>query len=453
MMDSEVLATVRERVSPSEDELERLNEVSAELESAVQEVAAENDFDVIGITRAGSTARGTFVSGDRDIDLFVEFDPNISSDELEEQGLTIGREVLPDGENDFASHPYRKGEVDGFDIDLVPCFGVESTDNMKSAVDRTPFHTRYLESRLTPELASDVRVAKSFLKGIGAYGSDVRTEGFSGLLTELLVLKYDGFIPLLEAASSWSPPITIDLEGHAETEFNDALVVIDPTDPNRNVAANLKQENVHRLQINARQFLREPDESYFNGSQRADAETVTAEFAERETHVNAIVMPRPDVVGDTLFPQLQRTRESLVNSLQSEGFEVVRSMDMATDTHAVIFIEYGVHKLPNVEVVRGPPVEIQEASERFMNAYKDEDDVVGPYIDGFHLVVERPREFRESEELINSDKMYESVAMRDAVEEAFKSDDRNVLYGQEGIERLIELGFAEELTQYVDPKL
>ncbi|OYR83860.1 tRNA CCA-pyrophosphorylase, partial [Halorubrum sp. E3] len=168
------------------------------------------------VVQVGSTARGTWVAGDRDIDLFVRFDEDLDRAELEEYGLDVGHAVLPDGHEEFAEHPYVKGSYEGFDVDLVPCHDVERAAKLVSAVDRTPFHDAYLSARLDDDLAGDVVLAKAFLKGIGAYGSDLRTEGFSGYLTELLVLELGGFVPLVESARSWHPPVEFDPEGHAE---------------------------------------------------------------------------------------------------------------------------------------------------------------------------------------------------------------------------------------------
>ena len=140
---------------------------------------------------------------------------------------------------------------------IACCYAVESAADIRSAVDRTPFHTGYLEGRVEP-VADDVRLAKAFLDGVGAYGSDLRTRGFSGYLTELLVLEYGGFRPLLEAAADWSPPVRLDPEDHAEASFEDPLAVVDPTDPERNVAAVCSARNVGRLLHYARDLLADP---------------------------------------------------------------------------------------------------------------------------------------------------------------------------------------------------
>ena len=156
-----VVSEVRNRVVPDDDEREVLEAVVAALaaraEAALEELPVEADTRLVG-----STARGTWLSGDRDVDLFVRFSTELSREELERHGLAVGHEVLPDGHEEFAEHPYVTGEVDGFDVDCVPCYAVESATAIRSAVDRTPFHTDYLEGRIEP-LADDVRLAKAFL--------------------------------------------------------------------------------------------------------------------------------------------------------------------------------------------------------------------------------------------------------------------------------------------------
>ncbi len=122
------------------------------------------------------------------------------------------------------------------DVDLVPCYHVDSATRIQSAVDRTPFHTRYITDRING-LIDDVLLLKQFTKAGGIYGSDQMTEGFSGYLCELLILYYGGFTPLIRAAATWRPGLVIDIENHVAKKFDEPLVVIDPVDPKRNVAA------------------------------------------------------------------------------------------------------------------------------------------------------------------------------------------------------------------------
>ncbi len=146
----------------------------------------------------GSVARDTWLSGDRDLDIFLLFPPDLSREDLEEKGLDLARSIARRFTGIFhekyAEHPYVNATIDGLDVDLVPCYEVASAAAIQSAVDRTPFHTRYISDKIGP-LRDDVLLAKQFAKACGVYGSDQMTEGFSGYLCELLVLHYAGILP------------------------------------------------------------------------------------------------------------------------------------------------------------------------------------------------------------------------------------------------------------------
>ncbi len=70
---------------------------------------------------------------------------------------------------------------------------------IQSAVDRTPFHTRYITERING-LIDDVLLLKQFTKAGGIYGSDQMTEGFSGYLCESAYTPLRGFTPLIEGS-------------------------------------------------------------------------------------------------------------------------------------------------------------------------------------------------------------------------------------------------------------
>ncbi len=128
--------------------------------------------------------------------------------------------------------------MDGFEVDLVPCYLVEDASRLMSAVDRTPFHTKYVGSRIIGR-EDDVLLLKQFMKGVNVYGSELKVGGFSGYLAELLVLCYGSFAAVLQAASAWRPGQRLDLEGHGIGRHDEPLIMVDPVDPGRNVAAAL----------------------------------------------------------------------------------------------------------------------------------------------------------------------------------------------------------------------
>ena len=463
-----VLSRVRDRAVPNDTERARLRSVAAELTASAQSAIADVPVDA-DVVQVGSTARGTWVSGDRDIDLFVRFPADLDREALEEYGLAVGHAVLPSGHEEYAEHPYVKGVYDGFDVDLVPCHDVERASDLVSAVDRTPFHDAYLSARLDDDLAADVVLAKAFLKGIGAYGSDLRTEGFSGYLTELLVAELGGFVPLVESARSWHPPVEFDPEAHAAQTFDDPLVVVDPTDPTRNVAAVLSAANLARFQHYARDLLETPRIELFEPETPAplDAAEVRDHLARRETTPVAVVFPAPNIVDDQLWPQLRRSLDGIVRGLDDRGFGVLRARAMVADATttdttttdatttdamttrmAALYAELETATRPAVERHEGPPVAVRQHAQRFYETYADDVDpeTYGPFIDGDRYVVERQREFTTVREYLESDAAG-NVALGAQVEPAFA--DRDVLVG-EAVATLADR-FGSALRSFYEP--
>lgn len=441
-----VTERVRERVDPDSEERKRLDEVAerliAQAEAAVTELPVSGD-----IVQVGSTARGTWTSGDRDIDVFIRFSPDLSREKLETYGLRVGWSVLPDGREEFAEHPYVTGECAGFAVDIVPCYAVESASEIRSAVDRTPFHSEYVTARLDPTLAGEVRLTKGFLKGIGIYGSDLKTKGFSGYLTELLVLEYGSFRSFVETVAQWQLPVKIDPEDHGTRSFDDPLVVIDPTDPERNVAAVCSQTNVSRLIHHTRLFQTDPDTEQFvpDSPDPLSPEEMQQELASRETTPVAVQFDAPDLVDDQLYPQLERSLSGVRGELDRRGFETLRTATFANDS-AVLFVECEITERPAIERHEGPPVDAGEHASDFYKKYVDS-EAYGPFVDGERYVVERPREFTSARSVLE-EAIY-SVALGVAVEDALR-EGYEVLVGQETA--VLAEEFGSEFARYFDPK-
>ncbi|UPV76006.1 CCA tRNA nucleotidyltransferase [Halorussus limi] len=461
-----VVAAVGERIDPDERERERMREAVAALTQRAEEAIA--DLPVAGdAMQVGSTARGTWISGDRDIDLFVRFPADVDREALESYGLEVGHAVLPEGREEYAEHPYVTGEFDGFDVDLVPCYRLDAATEIQSAVDRTPFHNEYLNARIDADLAGEVRLFKQFLKGIGAYGSDLRTRGFSGYLTELLVVEYGSFRAVVEAAADeWHPPVRFDPEDHgraretakpsrneevgdADLPFDDPLVVVDPTDPERNVAAVCAAENVARLQHYARELLADPREELFfpDPTDPLSPEAVRDRVADRATTPVAVRFDAPDVVEDQLYPQLRKSLAGVRDELDRRGFDALRDATFA-DESAVLLAELAVAERPAVERHEGPPVHVRQHAEGFFEKYADDPEAYGPFIDGDRYVVERRREFETAAAFLESDALFD-VALGVHVESAL-ADGYDVLVG-EAVAQLAD-EFGAQLADYFDPE-
>ncbi len=207
-------------IKPSEAERNELTDIQAELVSEVKTAADRLEIPDIFVKIVGSAARGTWLSGTHDIDIFISFPEETPRKELESMGMAIAREtakLAEYAEDRHAEHPYLNIVYKGFDVDLVPCFRVASASQIKSAVDRTPFHNDFVKTRIKGH-EDDVLLLKQFMRGCGVYGSELRTQGFSGYLTELLIIHYGSFENAVRAVSSWKPREKIDIMQHSEIE-------------------------------------------------------------------------------------------------------------------------------------------------------------------------------------------------------------------------------------------
>ena len=444
-----ILEAVLDEISPSEDEREALREAYEPVRERALD-ALEDEGVKGDVTLVGSAARDTWLSGDRDIDVFLLLPTDLDREEFERIGLDVGRAVFPDGTVEYAEHPYVQGEEEGYDVDVVPCYDLDDADELRSAVDRTPFHNEYVRRVADKHegFGDEVRLVKAFARGAGVYGSDLRTRGFSGYLCELLVHHYGGFSSVIEAGADWNEGTKIDIEGHGKKEFDDPLVVIDPTDPSRNVASVVSQDAFARFIDASRGWLDTPDEKFFFPEETKPIESDTfADLLEaRGTRLVAVVFEAPDVVEDQLYPQLRKTRKSLVKELEDRGFDILRSEAFA-DENAVILVEANVGVQSNVEKHVGPPVHVREHATAFIEKY-DDADVVGPYIENGRYVVEREREHTTVEGFVRSDSFF-GIGTGKHIETKMKKG-YDVLVGEDCAALLDEFGV--EFARYFDPK-
>jgi tRNA nucleotidyltransferase (CCA-adding enzyme) len=391
---------VLEKIRPRRREHNHIWEVACELVETVDESGEARGMVV------GSVARDTWITGDRDLDVFMLFDPALPRADLEHRGLDLARQIagrFGDGMREkYSEHPYINTTIRGLDVDLVPCYAVASAAGIQSAVDRTPFHTRYIREAIDG-FVDDVLLMKQFTKAAGIYGSDHMTEGFAGYLCELLVIRYGGFTPLIEAAGAWEPGLVIDIAGHQAKEFDDPLVVIDPVDPKRNVAASLSMTRMFEFVELARGYAAEPAIDYF--LPRRDAPLTRDGFctilATRATHLYAIVFSTPQILPDVLVPQLRKSLEAIGGMLDRYGFSVSRMEACMEQEHSMLLFELLVEELPPLKRHMGPNVWHADNAENFLAKWAGS-AFSGPYIDDGRYYVEISRKHTHAFELLRS---------------------------------------------------
>lgn len=400
-----VRASVLSRIKPKEPEKQKLSGLAESLISRINAIGRAEGLDINAIL-VGSTARGTWLSGEHDLDIFIMFPPEVSRDYLEKNGLHVARKISEEAQSSeerYAEHPYINAVFDGYEVDLVPAFAVASAAEIKSAVDRTPFHNEFVLSKIRG-LEDEVLLLKQFLKGCGVYGSELRTHGFSGYLVELLVIRYGSFMQVLEGSREWKPGIIIDIENHASIAHDDPLVVVDPTDPARNVAAALSLDNLSIFMDKAREFLKNPEASYF--SIRTVVPLEDSDFknilSQRGTTLIAVEFTAPDEVEDVVFPQLHKMEESVHEMLERHDFRVYNSGIWA-EKKAVLVFELESCSLPAMKKHQGPHVWAEEHAAAFKSKYAGSNAFSSVHISNGKYMVEIPRKYTTAKNLMETE--------------------------------------------------
>ena len=316
----------------------------------------------------GSVAKGTWISNDVDLDVFVFFDQRVNEKDLEIVGLRIGKAVFKKlrapWEIGYAQHPYVRGKINGIKVDIVPCYKLKKVQ-IKSAVDRTPFHTRYVKSQLDAKGKQEVLLLKQFLKGQGLYGSELRVEGFSGYLVELLIIRYGSFKSTINAVRNWKEGKIVDIKKyytnkehpHLREMFKSPLIVIDPVDENRNVAAVLNERNFKKFVEAAAKYHKKPSEDFFF------PKPVAAFPLSKVPNLLFIVLKHDEVVEDILWPQMRKTVENLSQDLGRNGFKVKRA-GVWSNGKSILFLDTTLKAAPTYEHP-GPPVKMEEHAKAF----------------------------------------------------------------------------------------
>ena len=395
---------ILEDIKPTAEEKQHIDKVSLDIMNFLQKACDEKGIDA-KVALVGSVAKNTALKGKSDIDIFIAFPLGTEKKYLKDKGLELAHlccdEFGGKAQHHFASHPYVTAEIGDCEVDIVPCYAIEDGSQLKSAVDRTILHTRYVKENLKESQEDEVLLLKRFMAMTGTYGSEFKVGGFAGYLCELLIINYGDFESTLKSAINWKYGHTIDLEGYGTAgNFKDPLIVIDPTDKNRNVGAALRLDKMAEFIQSARNYIfSDNKKDYFYPLKRdLNKDDILNEFKQRGSDLIAFRFDIPEMPLDTLHPQLRKTCEALERKLNSEEFNVFKADYWSDEVeNCIILLEMTTSKINSVKVNVGPKVFITQACENFAAKYGRQNC----YVQGDFLVHTQEREFNDARELIS----------------------------------------------------
>ncbi len=303
----------KQELKPSKEERDRVKSIVKYLSDLIYSSIPSSEIKINFILPQGSTGlKDTALRNASDIDLFIGLDismlPGVnekSKSQLRNEIRTLFKNLITNWliplfkENDlenpvmkYAEHPYISAVYRKMDLDIVFCFDLSENFLYQrgplTAVDRTPHHTRYVQDHLSSEQHDEVRVLKFLFQKLHCYGdkSPVGRSGFLGYIAELFIVKYHSVIGVmenfndLESKVIFFPPQNQALNNPYQNYPikkvrkkyfpNDFLVIIDPTDINRNVGSSVSSRAYRVVRDSFYSFLNHPTPEFMNYSPLPD---------------------------------------------------------------------------------------------------------------------------------------------------------------------------------------
>jgi tRNA nucleotidyltransferase (CCA-adding enzyme) len=364
---AKILPKIKPSPSETNKDFEAANHLIRKLEAAVP--------SSVEVALAGSLAKGTDLRGKNEFDIFLLFPRHYSHHEMTMLGLSYARKAFHGMklESRYAEHPYLQVFHGNYHADIVPAYKISDIGQKGSSVDRSQLHTEFVNAKLDSKGKGDVRLLKQFMKNFGIYGAELRVEGFSGYLCELLIVHHGSLLKCMEAVSEWHEP-ALDAEGkqdaHLRAKFSSPLIVIDPVDPERNVAAVVANTSLSRFIFECRRFLASPSEKFFfSEKKKRGTPEIRKAMGERGTACFAVRFSAPEVVPDVLWPQLKKAAQALKRRLEELDFSVFGLYHWSDGKECVILFELDRWELPSIRKALGPNIRFAKDVDAFVKRH------------------------------------------------------------------------------------
>jgi len=460
----EVCSEVLKRVTPSENERKKILKLTQELIQRLKQEAKKRGIET-KIRLEGSVAKNTWLRDTPEIDIFIRVPTTMPREEFGNVCLKIAKEATQNSKQieRYAEHPYLEAIIGDVYVNIVPCYSVKQ-GKWLSSTDRTPFHTNYIKLMLDEKKAKEVRILKRFMKGVNIYGAETKVGGFSGYLCELLVLKYGSFVKVLRAASNWRERKVIDHEKQYKTKtevekaFEQNLILVDPVDKTRNVAAAVRKDKLDEFVVASRAFLRTPDLKFFYPEEVEALHEIELcnTMSLRGSAFVFITFKGIFKIPDVLWGQLYKSQKAIRKMIVNYGFSVLRDKVWSNERNFNIFIfELENRFLSNIKRHLGPPLRKKKECESFLRKHGNSNSTVsGPRVEEGRWVIDVKRDYIDVVKLLTerlkgggrSNGLAELVSK--ALVESMK-----VLVNDEIMKSYTEYpDFAKYLTQYLKGK-
>ncbi|MAG07969.1 CCA tRNA nucleotidyltransferase [Candidatus Woesearchaeota archaeon] len=394
-----LLTEILKTLKPSKEEesafISVTNNVLKRLNSSLKDAKA-----ILG----GSGAKDTWLKGSHDVDIFVLFNYNkfkenhLSTSDILEKALKKKFKAI---KRIPGSRDYFQLKEKGYVFEIVPILNIKKAEESLNITDISPLHVDWVKKH--KKLCDEIRLTKSFCKAQRVYGAESYIKGFSGYLLEILAIHYKSFHQLLKSAAKWKEHDVIDTEKYYKnskealnslnkSKLISPLIVIDPVQKERNVAAALDGEKFIQFKEAARKFLKKPDESFF-----IKKELDTKKLKQKAGKDRFILLEaessgsKEDIIGCKLL----KVFNYICRQLTGNDFKIINNgWDFDRKSKAILWYIIDKKKLSDSKKVIGPPVKSKYHAKRFKEKHKN------AFTEKNRLYANVKRKFREPSAMI-----------------------------------------------------
>lgn len=302
--------------------------------------------EIVDVEFGGSYAKDTWLPDKADIDIFIKFKKSVT----EKSFIKISKQVGFGSLKHFSpyvrysEHPYVEAIVNKTRVNIVPCYDVQIGE-WQSSADRSSFHTKLMVKELSEEMKEEVRLLKGFFKANKIYGAEIARGGFSGYVAEVLILQFGNFEKVINKMAVISHR---EIIGKATKEFDTPIIIMDPIDSNRNLAAAISVENIGRFVLASRAFLKKPSLNFFKMKS-------TKQNKKNSKNILIIKFHYSYRAPDIIWGQIKRSASAISVQLELHGFKVLRKTTTTDEDGEanIIFMLESIH-IPKIKVKEGP---------------------------------------------------------------------------------------------------
>ncbi len=348
----------------------------------------------------GSFAKGTWITGAHDIDVFVCFNYRKYSGKSNELSDALQRYL----KSRKIKHERIHGSRDYFDVkrgnynfELVPILNVTSAQQAMNITDASTLHTEWVKKNIKGKLADEVRLLKAFLAAQRCYGAESYIRGFSGYVCEIIIANYGSFEKAIKSLIKSREKPVIDVKGFYKrkniflsmnaSKTMSPVIVVDPVNAERNAAASLGPGTFEKFRKAAIKFLKKPSGEFFIEKPMAPGEI------KKEEKANIIIEATP-VSGkrDVIYAKIAKISEHVSKQLERNGF-TVKDSGIEWNQNPLAWFRAKENIEPFV-TVKGPPKSTREHAQRFRKMHKKTYEKKG------WLYAEDKREFTEAKKFV-----------------------------------------------------